>query len=82
MNQSISNRSYCLEPDAKKVAGGPPPPVNQNNIQANRPQGAPPSCPGGSTPNMGGPPIGGGPQLNEDIKVPDKMVGLSKYCLC
>ncbi|KRT81856.1 K Homology domain containing protein, partial [Oryctes borbonicus] len=61
-----------VEPDAKKVAGGPPLQGNQNNLQGNRPQGAP----SGPAPNMGGPPIGGGPQLNEDIKVPDKMVGL------
>lgn len=30
----------------------------------------------GSGPGLGG---GGGPTINEDIKVPDKMVGLSTY---
>lgn len=80
------------EPDAKKVAGGPPPPGNPGNIQGGRPQGAPigpggpggpigPGGPGGPGPNMGGPPIAGGLQINEDIKVPDKMVGLSEYNL-
>lgn len=29
--------------------------------------------------SMGQPALGGGPQINEDIKVPDKMVGLSKF---
>jgi far upstream element-binding protein len=58
------------EPDAKKGPGssGPPP-------QIPPPGSRPPPSQGG----MGGPAMGGGPQLNEDIKVPDKMVGLSKY---
>ncbi|XP_044263503.1 far upstream element-binding protein 1 isoform X2 [Tribolium madens] len=55
------------EPDAKKGPSnsGPPP-------QLPPPGNRPPPSQGG----MGGPPMGGGPQLNEDIKVPDKMVGL------
>lgn len=41
------------------------------------PPGGVPALGGGSMNNA--PPLGGGgPQINEDIKVPDKMVGLSK----
>lgn len=61
------------EPDAKKGPGnisGPPPPQQQGPP----PGGRPPN----QNPGMGGPPMMGGPQFNEDIKVPDKMVGLSK----
>lgn len=47
-----------------------PVPTNQGP-----PLGRPPQSQGG----MGGPMMGSGPQMNEDIKVPDKMVGLSKY---
>lgn len=68
------------------------PPSSQNQPpQSNRgPQGGPglgsqgiggpPGMggPGMGGPGMGGPPSMGGPQINEDIKVPDKMVGLSK----
>lgn len=46
--------------------------------------GGPPGM-GGGPPGMGGPGIGppgmGGPQINEDIKVPDKMVGLSEFLI-
>lgn len=54
------------EPDAKKNSVLQPP-------QGPPPVGRPLQA------GMGGPVLGGGPQLNEDIKVPDKMVGLSKY---
>lgn len=72
------------------MAGSVPPPSSQNQApQSNRgPQGGPgmgapgmggpPGMGGMGGPGMGGPPSMGGPQINEDIKVPDKMVGLSK----
>lgn len=78
------------EPDAKKLAGSGPPP-NQGGAPPNNqgiPGGPPPrggpgmGGPGMGGPGMGGPGMGGpmgGPQINEDIKVPDKMVGLSEY---
>ena len=74
---------FFSEPDAKKVAATQPPgtPVNQGNLQGGRPQSGSANSGGPPTgPNMGGgpPSLGGGPQINEDIKVPDKMVGLSK----
>lgn len=67
------NLEFDSEPDAKKGPGslGPPP------SQGPPPLGRPPQNQGG----MGGPVMGSGPQINEDIKVPDKMVGLSKYSL-
>lgn len=64
-----------VEPDAKKgpasSTGAPP--------QIPPPSSRTPTIPSLSGGGMGGPVMGGGgPQLNEDIKVPDKMVGLSK----
>lgn len=82
-----------IEPDAKKLAGSglpptqaAPPPSSGRGLQGGPPSGGPGGMGG---PNMGGPPMGGpgmggppgmggGPQINEDIKVPDKMVGLSE----
>ncbi|XP_018319791.1 far upstream element-binding protein 1 isoform X2 [Agrilus planipennis] len=67
------------EPDAKKIAGG------LAGAAAAAAQASARGAPQNQTtiPNMGGPPgVGGGPsqgqgpQFNEDIKVPDKMVGL------
>ncbi|KAJ8923975.1 hypothetical protein NQ315_006751 [Exocentrus adspersus] len=57
------------EPDAKKGPGSLVPPPSQGPP----PLGRPPQNPQGG---MGGPVMAGGPQINEDIKVPDKMVGL------
>lgn len=68
-----------VEPEPKKLAGTG---GNQNmsssgaGSRQNPTSGGPP---GMSVPmNSGPPPLGGGQQINEDIKVPDKMVGLSK----
>ncbi|XP_022912976.2 far upstream element-binding protein 1 isoform X2 [Onthophagus taurus] len=68
------------EPDPKKVAGPGLGVQGGNNGPGGRPnQGGPMNASGGSSGGMGGPPPmgGGGPPKNEDIKVPDKMVGLS-----
>lgn len=67
-----------VEPEPKKLAG---PSGNQNisgpgGNRQNANSGGPPSM--GSSMNSGPPALGGGQQINEDIKVPDKMVGLSK----
>ncbi|XP_022912971.2 far upstream element-binding protein 3 isoform X1 [Onthophagus taurus] len=67
------------EPDPKKVAGPGLGVQGGNNGPGGRPnQGGPMNASGGSSGGMGGPPPmgGGGPPKNEDIKVPDKMVGL------
>lgn len=67
-----------IEPETKKLAA----PGNNQNMSGgpgnrqNTPSGAPPGLVGPMT--TGPPALGGGPQINEDIKVPDKMVGLSK----
>lgn len=88
----VSNITYMYasadsdfsEPDAKKLAGSGPPP-NQGGAPPNNqglPGPPPRGGPGMGGPGMGGPGMGGpmgGPQINEDIKVPDKMVGLSEY---
>lgn len=64
------------EPDIKKLAGtnatSPPQPGMRPGLGAGMP---------GIPPNLGGPPGLGGPTFNEDIKVPDKMVGLSMFVL-
>lgn len=75
------NEDMCnLEPDPKKLAtsAGPPPIQASTGSRQNPGPGGPPSMVGPNM-NSGPPPLGGGPQINEDIKVPDKMVGLSKY---
>lgn len=78
----IKYQSTCIyffkgEPDAKKLAGNGGPPGQATGSRP--PPQTNPGPPGIGGPGMGAPPpIGGGPVINEDIKVPDKMVGLSK----
>nr|XP_023012545.1 far upstream element-binding protein 1-like [Leptinotarsa decemlineata] len=58
---------FNIEPDAKKGPGALGPPPNQGPPPLGRPQ---------QNQGMGGPVMGGISQMNEDMKVPDKMVGL------
>lgn len=80
---------YILEPETKKVASSV---LNNTSTQSSvppvpqiPPRAAPPtqnSMPPPGPPSLSVPAAlsgGSGPQFNEDIKVPDKMVGLSKF---
>lgn len=69
----VNNSAAAVVPPqvAAQVPTRPPPPAQANIVSA------PPGL--GVPPTLGGP---SGPQFNEDIKVPDKMVGLSEYCTC